>query len=86
MDEATKNILKAAGLESNNLNEDDKKFVKKFIAKNYDKYVSVGSLDPSQISSPLPPPIQQHPQMNQSWNQLVFLFSFRKKITPNQKK
>ncbi|CCD61397.1 CRIB domain-containing protein [Caenorhabditis elegans] len=69
MDEATKNILKAAGLESNNLNEDDKKFVKKFIAKNYDKYVSVGSLDPSQISSPLPPPIQQHPQMNQSWNQ-----------------
>ncbi|CAI5447153.1 unnamed protein product [Caenorhabditis angaria] len=46
MDEATRNILQAAGLETNNLNEDDKKFVKKFIAKNYDKYVS--------ISAPLP--------------------------------
>ncbi|CAI2351248.1 unnamed protein product [Caenorhabditis sp. 36 PRJEB53466] len=66
MDEATKNILKAAGLESNNLNEDDRKFVKKFIAKNYDKYVSVGSLDPSQISAPMPPPVQQPMQQ---WNQ-----------------
>uniref|UniRef100_A0A8R1EDL4 CRIB domain-containing protein n=1 Tax=Caenorhabditis japonica TaxID=281687 RepID=A0A8R1EDL4_CAEJA len=75
MDEATKNILKAAGLEGNNLNESEKKFAKKFIAKNYDKYVSVGHLDPSQISSPLPappPPVPQQQQqqpIQQSWNQ-----------------
>ncbi|ULT96645.1 hypothetical protein L3Y34_004894 [Caenorhabditis briggsae] len=69
MDEATRNILKAAGLESNNLNEDDKKFVKKFIAKNYDKYVSVGNLDPSQISAPLPPVQNCQQPAPQSWNQ-----------------
>uniref|UniRef100_A0A1I7UEG0 CRIB domain-containing protein n=1 Tax=Caenorhabditis tropicalis TaxID=1561998 RepID=A0A1I7UEG0_9PELO len=71
MDEATRNILKAAGLESNNLNEDDKKFVKKFIAKNYDKYVSVGNFDSSYISAPLPPSVQQQQpqQVHSSWNQ-----------------
>ncbi|UMM29822.1 hypothetical protein L5515_011992 [Caenorhabditis briggsae] len=69
MDEATRNILKAAGLESNNLNEDDKKFVKKFIAKNYDKYVSVGNLDPSQISAPLPLVQNCQQPAPQSWNQ-----------------
>lgn len=69
MDEATRNILKAAGLESSNLNENDKKFVKKFIAKNYDKYVSVGNLDPSQISAPIQSGHHNAPPPPQSWNQ-----------------
>ncbi|EGT50425.1 hypothetical protein CAEBREN_30369 [Caenorhabditis brenneri] len=68
MDEATKNIMKAAGLDNSNLKPEEKKFVKKFIAKNFDKYVTVGDLDGSQISAPYPPQVPQQ-QMQQSWNQ-----------------
>ncbi|CAD6197505.1 unnamed protein product [Caenorhabditis auriculariae] len=53
MDQETINVIKAAGFNLDDMNERDRRFATKFIAKNYDKYAKVDGL--ADVAPALPP-------------------------------